>query len=206
RWEIATKSVIFGQDARLTCHSYACSQGSLKKWFGGKRYNLLCLDGTCDPAYPAKYEMVSRESDYQFDLTIKNISLTDTDCSYTCACGFLKYTNMLVFDDFNFTYPLEVLQYSNKTEDNLFETVVSMNVYPLPVCVISFQDITFPTNMSVRNANVVDGMKFYTVDIQHIFDTERYSCKGHLKLSCEVRSIHYTLNTGKLYSCKGYML
>lgn len=35
--------------------------------------------------------------------------------------------------------PLEVLQYSNKTEDNLFETVVSMNVYPLPVCVISFQ-------------------------------------------------------------------
>lgn len=103
RWEIATKSVIFGQDARLTCHSYACSQGSLKKWFGGKRYDLLCLDGTCNPAYPAKYEMVSRESDYQFDLTIKNISLTDTDCIYTCACGFLKYTNMLVFDDFNFT-------------------------------------------------------------------------------------------------------
>lgn len=200
-WVIATKSVIFGHDARLTCHSHACPQDSSKKWFGGKNYDLLCLDG--NSANPAKYEMVSNESDYQFDLTIKNFSLTDTNCSYTCACEFQKYTNMLLFDDFNFTYPLTVLQYSNKTEDNLFKTVISMNVYPLPICVITFQNITFPTNMSVRNDNVVDGMKFYTVDIQHTLDTDRFSCKGHFRLNCEVRSLNYTISTGKLDLCKG---
>lgn len=100
-WVIATKSVIFGHDARLTCHSHACPRDSSKKWFGGKNYDLLCLDG--NSANPAKYEMVSNESDYQFDLTIKNFSLTDTNCSYTCACEFQKYTNMLLFDDFIFT-------------------------------------------------------------------------------------------------------
>lgn len=60
--------------------------------------------------------------------------------------------------------------------------------------------------MSVRNDNVVDGMKFYTVDIQHTLDTARYSCKGHFKLSCKVRSLNYTLGTWTLDLCKGCII
>lgn len=92
-----TKPVILGKEAILTCNGYNCPPENSKKWLGGKNYDLLCFDNESKKS--PKYVMMTNGT--SFDLMIHNFSLSDTNCEYTCACGFLQYTNMLKLEDGN---------------------------------------------------------------------------------------------------------
>lgn len=95
KWEIQTKPLVIGEEARLSCNGNNCPPHNIKKWLGGKNYDLLCFDNQSKK--PFKYEMTSNGT--TFDLMIKNFNLIDLNCEYTCACGFEQYTNTLKIND-----------------------------------------------------------------------------------------------------------
>lgn len=201
-WVLATKHVVFGNEAKLTCYAHACPQNSAKKWFRGKYYDLLCLNGIS--ANPAKYAMMFNDSDENFDLMIKNFSLTDTNCIYTCSCGFQEYTDMLKLDDLNFIYPPKVYRYSNISKDTSFEIDISMHVFPLPICASTFEDIiVLPRNKSAMQVVLEGELLLYRIDMQYILDTNLRSCRSRFDIICNVGLLNYTLVDRKLDLCKG---
>lgn len=86
--------MVIGKEARLDCKGFTCPPNNIKKWLGGRHYDLLCFDNQSKNA--SKYEMTSNSTN--FELMIKNVDLTDVNCEYTCACGFQQYTNRLKID------------------------------------------------------------------------------------------------------------
>lgn len=94
KWQIKSKPLVLGMEARLSCNGNNCLQNG-KTWLGGNNYDLLCFDDQSNN--PSKYEMTSNGT--TFDLTIKNLNLTDLNCEYTCTCGFQQYTNMLTAEE-----------------------------------------------------------------------------------------------------------
>lgn len=99
-WNVKIEPVIFGEEAILSCKTQVCHPNTRKKWIGGKKYDLLGFDN--NTTNPSKYKMMSNGSSVNFDIMIMNFSVSDTNCEYTCACGFLQYTNMLKLDTLDF--------------------------------------------------------------------------------------------------------
>ncbi|CAC5392152.1 unnamed protein product [Mytilus coruscus] len=134
QWKITTKPMVIGKEAVLACSGYNCSSNKTRKWLGGKNYDLLCFE--YQSINILKYEMRSHGTD--FELIIKSLSFSDLNCEYTCACGFYQYTKMLQLDEEEVIYPPVVHDHSrtHSQEDLKFQINVSMEVYPLPTCII----------------------------------------------------------------------
>lgn len=91
KWEIKTKPLEIGKEAKLSCYDDNCPTNYTRRWLGGKHYGLLCYDGKSKN--PSKYDMKSNGR--TFDLVIKKLKFTDVNCEYTCSCGFNQYTKIL---------------------------------------------------------------------------------------------------------------
>ncbi|CAC5375432.1 unnamed protein product [Mytilus coruscus] len=199
KWEIKTKPVILGKEAILTCNGYNCPPENSKKWLGGKNYDLLCFDNESNKS--PKYVMMTNGT--SFDLMIKNFSLSDTNCEYTCACGFLQYTNMLKLEDGNVMFPPTVnkTMYSEK-DDKLFIDI-AIKVYPLPTCEITYQEISSQVN--ITSTDIHEGHNgLHLVRLHHIFDLDHENCIGNLKLICKISSHNYIVTEEILDFCKDH--
>lgn len=201
RWNLSTQYIVVGSDAKLICHAPSCPIYTIKQWFGGKHNSLLGFDGTS--ANPAKYEMIYNVNGYSFDLMIKNFSLTDANCMYTCACGFLQYTNMLKLEDFDIIYPPKVYRYSNKTKESSFELDIAMIVYPRPTCEVTYQDAITRMYIKVTDDDLEGEIFLKRVLAQHVIKTVSHSCKGNFTITCQVGLMKFTLGDGQLDLCKG---
>lgn len=199
KWEIKTKPVILGKEAILTCNGYNCPPENSKKWLGGKNYDLLCFDNESKKS--SKYVMMTNGT--SFDLMIKNFSLSDTNCEYTCACGFLQYTNTLKLEDGNEMFPPTVnkTMYSEKG-DKLF-IYIAIEVYPMPTCEITYQEISSPVN--ITSTDIHEGhYGLHLVRLHHIFDMDHENCIGNLNLTCKIGSHNYIVTEERLDFCKDH--
>lgn len=82
----------------MTCNGSTCSSDRIKKWIGGPDYELLCYEDKS--VKPSKYEMIDEKNNQNFSLKIKNVSIIDINCKYTCACGLQQFTNSIDLDLF----------------------------------------------------------------------------------------------------------
>lgn len=199
KWEMKTKPAILGKEAILTCNGNNCPPENSKKWLGGKNYDLLCFDNESKKS--PKYVMMTNGT--SFDLMIKNFSLSDTNCEYTCACGFLQYTNMLKLEDGNvmFLPTINKTMYTEK-DDQVFIDI-SIKVYPLPTCEITYQEVSSPVN--ITSADIHEGhYGLQLVRLHHIFDIDPENCKGNLNLTCKIGSHNYIVTEERIDFCKDY--
>lgn len=95
-WNITSDIIVFGRDISLKCDGLACSTKSIKMWIGGPENDLICFNVTS--LNPSKYEMMVENNITSFGLKIKNLTISDVNCKYTCACNLQQYTKMLDLD------------------------------------------------------------------------------------------------------------
>ncbi|OPL21222.1 hypothetical protein AM593_04398, partial [Mytilus galloprovincialis] len=128
KWDVKTKSVIYGKETSLTCNGQTCSPHS-------------------NPPYLEKDDIVTKESKVQVDIL--------------------------------------------------------MQVFPLPTCVISYQESVMPLNISDYATTYEHGdyFKIFEVRIYQIYEIDHLSCKGSLNLSCTVGSHNYTPIKTKINFC-----
>lgn len=62
-----------------------------------------------------------------FDIMIMNFSVSDTNCEYTCACGFLQYTNKLKLENLNFI--CKYFDFANPTFMHIYTSPGLRNAY-----------------------------------------------------------------------------
>lgn len=93
QWDLESENIVFGGDVMLTCNSIKCSSKSIKTWIGGPQYKVLCFKGFSVDSL--KYEMMITDNNSNFFLKIKNLTIEDFNCKYTCSCGLQQYTEML---------------------------------------------------------------------------------------------------------------
>ncbi|CAC5424076.1 unnamed protein product [Mytilus coruscus] len=137
KWNIESGYIVFGKDILLHCDGIGCPSNSIKKWIGGPNYDLLSFNVTS--TNPSKYEMMAKNNIPSFGLKIKNFTIDDVNCKYTCACGLQQYTNMLDLDAVKYIYPPHIHTYSElKTEDRCNIDLV-IEVFPLPRCFIVYE-------------------------------------------------------------------
>ncbi|XP_076107628.1 uncharacterized protein LOC143075932 [Mytilus galloprovincialis] len=191
KWDVKTKSVIYGKETSLTCNGQTCSPHSSKQWIGGPSYDLLCSEDYT--ANRNKYEMVVQSTSFYFDLMIKNFTFDDANCKYTCVCGLHQYTKMLELDSLEFIYPPYLEKDDIVTKESKVQVDILMQVFPLPTCVISYQESVMPLNISDYATTYEHGdyFKIFEVRIYQIYEIDHLSCKGSLNLSCTVGSHHY---------------
>ncbi|CAC5424100.1 unnamed protein product [Mytilus coruscus] len=203
RWDIKTTTVIYGQDATLSCNGNGCMPISIRKWIGGPTDDVLCFnDYSSDPA---KYQLMYNKSKPSFDLMIKRFKFTDVNCSYTCACGFFQYTNMLQMQEIDFVYPPgKDISSETKQEDGKLYIRMSMRVYPLPNCTINYEDIVLPVKTQIIDVQEELGIKLYVLKLEYVLDVEYKNCRENLTLSCDVRSIEFPLLQQELALCKDH--
>lgn len=192
KWDVKTKSVIYGKETSLTCNGQTCSPHSSKQWIGGPSYDLLCSEDYT--ANQNKYEMVVQSTSFYFDLMIKNFTFDDANCKYTCVCGLHQYTKMLELDSLEFIYPPYLEKDDIVTKESKVQVDLLMQVFPLPTCMISYQESVIPLNISEYATTYEHGdhFKLYEVKIHQIYEMDHLSCKGSLNLSCTVGSRNYT--------------
>ncbi|CAC5392149.1 unnamed protein product [Mytilus coruscus] len=69
KWEIKTKPLIIGKEARLSCNANTCPPEKTRIWLGGKNYDLLCLEN--ESKDPLKYEMTSNDPPRLHEYSLK---------------------------------------------------------------------------------------------------------------------------------------
>lgn len=192
KWFIKKKTIVYGDKATLTCQAQACLPNSVKKWIGGQRYDLLCFNH--NSTNPSKYQMNYNSSNSpDFDLMIKNFSFSDANCEYTCACGFLQYTNMLKPEDILFVYPPIVNYHSSEYTENTLNISISMTVSPKPTCWITQKDSSVEVNTISMFKYTQEGFKLYTARIQRIVEFGKNEDWPYFNITCEVGTLNYTL-------------
>lgn len=196
KWEIKSKPLIIGKEARLSCNANNCPPENTKKWLGGKNYDLLCQDNQSKD--PFKYEMTSNGTN--FDLKIKNINFTDVDCEYTCACGFKQYTRKLNAEEL--LYPPRFQKKTLTQNGDIFHIDLLMETYPNPKCKLFLQNTLLSVNISVRSISDGENIGMFEVDIQQTVEPPRSICKGNITLHCEVGTNEYSFHLHKLDLCK----
>ncbi|CAC5424080.1 unnamed protein product [Mytilus coruscus] len=203
RWDIKTTTVIYGQDATLSCNGIGCKPLSIRKWIGGPTSDVLCFNDYS--SNPEKYQLMYNKTKPSFDLTIKSFNFTDTNCTYTCACGFFQYTHMLKLEEIDFVYPPDKdLNSKTKQEDGKLYINMSMKVYPLPNCNIVYKNTVLPVETILVDAQEEVGIKLYELKLEYILSVDYKSCRENLSLSCKVRSFEFPLLQQKLDLCKDH--
>lgn len=202
RWDVKTP-IFYGQNVTLSCNGNDCSPFSIRKWIGGPSYDVLCFDNYT--SNPAKYEMIYNKTTPSFELMIKSFNFNDTNCEYTCACGFHQYTNMLKLKEIQFVYPPDKdLESETEQIDGKLYINMSMKIYPLPNCTISYGNIVLPVETEIIDEQEKVGINLYRLKLQYIVDVEYKNCRENLLLSCEVRSFGFPLLQLKLDLCKDH--
>lgn len=189
KWEIKTKPLEIGKEARLSCYDNNCPPTNTRRWLGGKHYGLLCFDG--ESKQPLKYEMTSNGT--AFDLMIKNFTFTDVNCEYTCACGYQQYTKMLKVKEEELIYPPKLQKNSITQENGKLHIDVSIEVHPSPNCIILYKEQILHTNISVRKMSDEGDLTLYEVSIQHTVEQNGGTSTGSIKLNCKVGSKVYSM-------------
>lgn len=192
-----TKPMILGKEVTLRCNGNDCPLQNSKKWLGGKNNELLCLSNTSKDS--SKYVMKTNGS--SFDLIIKQFSFSDTNCEYTCACGFLQYTDMLKLEEGNVISPPTIYENSHTAENGKLLIAISIQVYPLPTCEITYQEVSSPVNITATDIHGGHN-ELFKVRLHHIFDTDSVNCIGNLDLTCRIGSHHYILTEEIIDVCK----
>lgn len=201
RWDIKTTTVIYGQDATLSCNGIGCKPISIRKWIGGPTYDVLCFNDYS--SNPAKYQLMYNETKPSFDLMIKSFNFTDTNCTYTCACGFFQYTHMLNMDEIDFVYPPDKdLNSRTKQEDGKLHIDMSFKVYPLPNCTIVYKNTVLPVETTIVKEEV--GIKLYELKLEYTLSPDYTNCNANVSLSCKVRSFEFPLLQQELDLCKDH--
>lgn len=194
-----TVPVILGKEAILRCDGNKCSPKNTKKWLGGKNYDLLCYGN--ESKNSSKYAMMT--NDTTFDLMIRDFSLSDANCEYTCACGFLQFTDMLKSGDGNVIYPPTVYENLKMEKDHQMIINIFITVYPLPTCEITYQKVSSPINITFTDIHEgPNGLP--NVRLHHIFDLNPNNCSGHVNLTCKVGSEDYILMEERIDTCRDH--
>ncbi|VDI14699.1 Hypothetical predicted protein, partial [Mytilus galloprovincialis] len=194
KWEIKSKPLVIGEEARLSCNGNNCPQNT-KTWLGGKNYDLLCFDD--QSKNPSKYEMTSLGT--TFELTIKDLNLTDFNCEYTCTCGFQQYTNMLKVEELIYPPRLRKKDLTRKGKNIYIDVLIE--VAPLPNCTILFEEHVWSANISTKEKHDEVGLTLFEVAIQQLVAPIGSICKGNVTLNCKVGSKPYPLFLQKIDIC-----
>lgn len=204
KWEIKTKPLVIGKEARLSCNGVSCSPNSTKRWIGGQDYEVLCfydeLLNLSKSINLSKYEMSSNGK--IFDLRIKDLSFSDMNCEYTCSCGFLQYTRLLKIDDEEIIYPPTVLTNSITQYGGIFNINVSIDVYPIPKCKLLLKKEDLASNISVWTRPDEGGFEPFKVSFHHVYGLEEYICQGNITLDCQIGSHAYSILLHRFDLCK----
>lgn len=198
KWEIKTKPLIIGHEARLSCNTNNCPPENTKKWLGGQDYDLLCQDN--QSKNPLKYEMTSNGTN--FDLMIKNFNFPDVNCEYTCACGFQQYTSMLKVNAQELVYPPRLQEGSLTKSGDKFSINLLMEVFPAPNCTLMFHKKVLSVNISVRSILDDGYFEIFEVAIQQTVESPGNMCKGNITLHCEVGTNAYSFHLHRPDLCK----
>ncbi|VDI15029.1 Hypothetical predicted protein [Mytilus galloprovincialis] len=199
-WNVKIEPVIFGEEAILSCKAQACRPNTRKKWIGGKKYDLLGFDN--NSTNPSKYKMMTSGNSVNFDIMIMNFSVSDTNCEYTCACGFLQYTNKLKLENLNFIYPPEVNNDQSTHEDGIFHIDIVIQVFPLPTCRIFYQDGNEILNTTSLGKNNVGEIVLFKL---RITDTINFRCKtlAVTNITCQIETQTFHIADYNIDSVKG---
>lgn len=199
KWDIKTTTVVYGQNATLSCNGIGCKPVSIRKWIGGPTSDVLCFDNYS--SNPAKYQLMYNKTRTSFDLMIKNFNFTDTNCTYTCACGLFQDTHMLNLDEINFVYPPDTdLISRTKQKDDKLHIDMSMKVYPLPNCTIVYKNTGFPVKTIIVKEEVIT--KLYELQLEYTLILDGINCRENVTVSCKVRSLEFSLFQQELDLCK----
>lgn len=200
RWDINT-TVIYGKEATLSCNGDGCKPLSIRKWIGGPTSGVLCFNDYC--SNPAKYLLMYNETKLSFDLMIKSFNFTDSNCTYTCACGFNQYTHMLNLDEIDFIYPPDTDLISRTIkDDSKLHIEMSMKVYPLPNCTIVYKNTVFTVNPTIIKEEV--GKKLYELKLEYTLSLDVTNCRENVTVSCKVGSLDFSLLQKELDICKDH--
>lgn len=199
KWNIKTTTVVYGQNATLSCNGIGCKPVSIRKWIGGPTSDVLCFDNYS--SNPAKYQLMYNKTRTSFDLMIKNFNFTDTNCTYTCACGFFQDTHMLNLDEINFVYPpdKDLISRTKEKDDKLYIDM-SMKVYPLPNCTIVYKNTVLTVNPTIVKEEVEK--KLYELRLEYTLNLDHTNCRENVTVSCKVRSLDFSLLQKKIDLCK----
>lgn len=102
-WTVKSSVIFFGKTAELECvvsDSVNFCNKTLRQWYGGNPYGVLCRNGAC--RNQGKYEE-QQNSMCSYTLMINNFSESDVNCEYTCAYGVHRSRKMLKLDNEHFS-------------------------------------------------------------------------------------------------------
>lgn len=186
----------------LSCNGNGCMPTSIKKWIGGPTYDVLVFDNYS--SNPSKYELMYNKTKSSFDLMIKSFNFTDANCTYTCACGFSHFTQMLKLDEIDFVYPLEIVEKAKTVQkEGKLYIDMSMMVYPIPDCTVFYEDIVLPINRKFLDIQEV-GLQLFRIKLRYTLSVDYQNCGTNLSLSCKVRSLEYPILQQRLEPCKDH--
>lgn len=192
-WNIASDHIVFGKDILLNCDGFACSPQSIKMWIGGPDNDLICFNVTS--SNPSKYEMMVKHNTPSFGLKIKNLTIDDVNCKYTCACGLQQYTRMLDLNTVKYIYPPKIYNYSHVRKEDGCNVDIVMKVYPLPRCFIVYESTE---NRKIPNAvkevNSTSVPKTYAV-----FNESRSTIYKLIRIRQSLQNMGYSYHGGNLY-------
>ncbi|CAG2198028.1 unnamed protein product [Mytilus edulis] len=164
--------------ATLSCNGDGCKPLSIRKWIRGPTSDVLCFNDYC--SNPAKYLLMYNETKLSFDLMIKSFNFTDTNCTYTCACGFHQYTHMLNLDEIDFIYP---------PDTDLISRTIKEDEY----C------FTRKYNYCQRGG----WEKLYELKLEYNLSLGDTNCRENVTVSCKVKSLDFSLFQTEVDLCKG---
>lgn len=205
QWNIESEYIVFGKDVLLNCDGNVCSSKSIKKWIGGPQYDLLCYDDTS--TNPSKYEMIIKDNIPNFVLKIRNLTIDDVNCKYTCTCGLHQYTKLLDLNDIQYVYPPHIDTYFNNQTEYNYTVDIVIEVHPLPTCFLVYEMTVIPVNVtsfpSMRSMFNESSSRMHKLRIHHTLQkTEFKFCGGILHVLCEVGSVNYTVLNENMTMCK----
>lgn len=194
-----------GNDVRLKCWGTKCTPTESKRWRGGDPYNLLCTETKSRD--PEKYNLTttSNGGEYKVILMIKNISMTDLNCNYTCNCGFSQYTNEL--SAAKFLYPPDtdpIYKSIVRKSDDCHIAVNISKVYPKPS---SCRSILHKHNKIIANELETEAFmtsnSFYGIQVKSVLNCTHIQSTIFVEIVCVVKDINFIV-FNETVNCEKY--
>lgn len=200
-WKVQTIPIMIGEDVVIKCivSEDTCLKNHTKQWTGGPGYKLIGINGYT--TNNSKYEMKVHQSSLSFELTVKSFSTSDSNNEYTCLCGKAHYTDMLMLNTSGQMYiPLndDIIDNSYVENQIIHINVTIMKVYPVPTCVLIYNDQTKPLRAS-ENAEEHD--LFYKIEYEDL--TSVYEqCEITWLLNCTLGKMGFHTDDQQSDTCK----
>lgn len=200
-WKVQTFPIIIGEDVVIKCivSEDTCLNNHTKQWTGGPGYKLIGINGYT--TNNSKYGMKVHQSSLSFELTVKNFSISDSNNIYTCLCGKAHYTDMLMLNTSGHMYvPLDddIIDNSYLKYPIIHINVTILKVYPVPTCVLIYNDQTKPLGAS---ENAEDHDSFYKIeykDLTYVYE----QCNITWLLNCTLGNMSFHTDDQQSDTCK----